>query len=265
MAGLYLVKLGGSVITDIESPDTPKIKEIDRLLKEVKSSVGKRKIVLGHGVGSFAHVPAHKFMVHKGLINENSRKGASITLKSAMEIHLIMMERAVRIGLNAFSFNPSTASISEGKRITSWDIRPLEMALENDFLPITHGDVIMDSKQGVSIASTEEVFRYLASRLKPEKIIIGTDVDGVFSADPKLHRNAELISRIGRGNIEELLDQTGGSTKVDVTGGMRSKLEYLYNMSKETGAVCQIVNAGTKGTLQAALSGKEVKGTIIKA
>ena len=93
---------------------------------------------------------------------------------------------------------------------------------------------------------------------------MGTDVDGVFTSDPKSDPDADLVRSVGRKNMGEVLKMVGGSKKVDVTGGMKSKLMHLYNISRETGAVCQIVNANKKGALRAALSGKTL-GTLIDA
>ena len=145
----------------------------------------------------------------------------------------------------------------------SWDLAPIRKALEYGFLPIGYGDVVIDEAQGVSVASTEEMIRYLAIKLKPSRIIVGTDVDGIFTADPKNDRNAELVRKVGPHNIGEALTMVGGSKKVDVTGGMSSKLEQLYGISKETGAVCQIVNAAKKGELYDALIGSDIGTTIM--
>ena len=92
MQRLYLVKLGGSVITDIKRPNVARISVIDRLMKEVKRAQGKNKIMLGHGAGSFGHVVAHKFKVNEGLKNQGSMRGAAITQLSASELHAIVME-----------------------------------------------------------------------------------------------------------------------------------------------------------------------------
>lgn len=264
MRQLCLVKLGGSVITDIARPDSARIPTIDRLMGEVRRSQKGRDIILGHGAGSFGHVVAHKFRVNDGITGAGGRRGAALTQFSASQLHAIVMERALRAGMPALSFSASTGAIARSKRIASWDISPIRKALEYGFLPIGYGDVVIDSVQGFSVASTEEIMRYLAVRLKPSRIIVGTDVAGVFTADPKRDRDAELIPRIGRKNIAEALKRVGGSGKVDVTGGMRSKLDHLYQISRETGAICQIVDANRKGALASAIAGGSA-GTIIDA
>ncbi len=264
MKRLYLVKLGGSVITDIKHPNIARTIVIDRLMSEVKRALKTNDIILGHGAGSFGHVIAHKFKVIEGLRNRNSRRGAALTQFSASELHAIVMRRALKAGIPALSFSPSTGVISRKRRIISWDVKPIRKVLDYGFVPIGYGDLVIDEAQGVSVASTEEIIRHLAMKLKPDRIIVGTDVDGIFTADPKSDRNARLIKRVDSHNIKEVLKMVGGSKKIDVTGGMKGKLEHLYSISKETGTVCQIVNASRKGVLYSALTGEKT-GTIISA
>jgi isopentenyl phosphate kinase len=259
------IKIGGSAITDINKEGTAKKEEIKRLLKEIKPCLDKKRVLIGHGSGSFAHVPAHKYKVNLGLIEKNSTYGAAVTQNAAAKLHRIVIECAIEEGLSPFSFSPSTASLAEGGRIFDWDTSPIEKAFDLGFLPMTYGDVVLDNKQGVCIASTEEVFRALSNKIKPNKLIIGTDVDGIFDKDPKLSSDAKLIENVNKNNIDQVLNYSGKSTKIDVTGGMKSKVSYLYNISKETGAICQIVNLQKIGRLSDAVLGNKVVGTIINA
>jgi isopentenyl phosphate kinase len=221
------------------------------------------RMVIGHGSGSFAHIPAHKYKVNLG-IDASSTEGASITQDAAAQLHRVVVGCAVSAGVSPFSFVPSSGALSDAGKITAWDLSPMSKALELGFLPITYGDVVIDKSKGFSIASTEEVFRHIAKVLKPKKIIIGTDVDGIFDSDPKVNKDARLIKEVNHKNINEILNHAGSSTKVDVTGGMKTKLEHLYDMSKQTGAVCQIINLTAPKVLNDAMNGKKV-GTEIKA
>jgi isopentenyl phosphate kinase len=63
MTKLQFVKLGGSLITHKRTPRTARRDVIARLATEIKSvcaEVSDLRFVLGHGSGSFAHVPAKK-------------------------------------------------------------------------------------------------------------------------------------------------------------------------------------------------------------
>lgn len=262
---LIMIKFGGSVITDINKEGIAKKDEIERIFREIKPLIKTKKIIIGHGSGSFAHVPAHKYKVNHGIINNESVFGACVTQDAAAKLNRIVIECALKIHLDAFSFAPSSAALSKDGIIEKWDIAPMIKALELGFLPITYGDVIIDNSKGVSIGSTEEVFRYVSKSVRPKKIIIGTDVDGIFDSDPKINHNAKLIKEVNKKNIDEIIGYAGGSTKVDVTGGMKTKIQYLYNISKETGALCQIINLSLENRLKSAINNEKVIGTIIDA
>ncbi len=262
---LYFVKLGGSVITDTSTPDTAKREEIDRLAKEIKAGIGGNRLLLGHGSGSFGHVAVHKYGLENGLSGQESTYGAALAHKTVHELNHIVIEILTKNGLNAIKFPPSAAGISKNGKITSWNPANIISALDYGFVPVVFGDLFIDSVKGVYAASTEQIFEYLAKRIKPDVVIAAGDIDGVFDSDPKINKNAKLIPYIDRSNISQALKGTGGSLKIDVTGGMRTKLKFLYSISKRYGAKCMIINATVPGRLQKALMGDETVGTVIKA
>lgn len=266
MEELVLLKIGGSVITDVSAPDTARYDAITRLANEIKLVHAEgTKLIVGHGSGSFGHVTAHKYQTHKGLIHAESRKGAALTQNVAANLHRLVIKGFCNAGLNPFSFPPSGGALSAQRKIKEWNLNAMKDSLMHGFLPVTYGDVVIDKELGITVVSTEEALRFIAEDMKPEKIIIGGDTDGVYSADPKLNAGAKLIPVVDGSNIDEVLAGAGGSTKVDVTGGMKNKLEQLYGMCKSTGATGQIVNISVPSRLFQALSGIETAGTIIKA
>ncbi len=260
---LILIKLGGSVITNKAKLDTPNIKNINRLFREIHTALNKQadkniKIIIGHGSGSFGHFAANKYQVHKGLINKESLKGTSITQDSAARLHRIIFNQALLNKLNILSFSPSSAILSNNSKIISWNLKLMQNAINFGFIPLTYGDISIDLKTGVSIVSTEEVFRYIAYKLKPYKIIVTTDVDGV------LDNNKKLITNISKINFNSISKKVNKSKNIDVTGGMKSKLDYLYKISKEVGTVCEIINANNSNRLYNSILNKKTIGTKIK-
>jgi isopentenyl phosphate kinase len=265
MKRLVLIKIGGSAITDIMKESVAKPEVIRRLAGEIKRAAATTQIVLGHGSGSFGHVIGDRYKVHEGLINDKSVEGAALTQDIAAQLNRIVVKEFCAAGINAISFPPSAGAISKNRRIFEWNINPLEAALKHGLLPVTYGDVVADDELGVTIVSTEEALRYIAEKLKPEKVILGADIDGVFTANPKIVKDAKLIKEINGENIDEALKGAGISTKIDVTGGMKSKLQYSYEMAKSCNTVCQIVNIGVPGRLYSAIIGEEVPCTTIRA
>jgi isopentenyl phosphate kinase len=259
MNDLYFIKLGGSVITDTEKPKTPKREEIARLLNEILSAQAENSftVVIGHGSGSFGHSVAKQYRVQEGLCHGESKKGAAETRQVARELNSILIETGLHYGMPLMAFSPSSFAVAKGRRLVQGTSKHIDHAISQGFIPVVYGDVVTDLDQGVSIASTEEAFRFLTQEIKPTKIVLGTDVDGVFDSDPTKNPGARLIKEVNGKNIETVLSGAAGAHKIDVTGGMKTKLSILYEMVKATGATGYILNASKPGTVKKVLAGKE--------
>jgi isopentenyl phosphate kinase len=273
MEEMILIKLGGSIITEPEIVEKAKEEEIKRLLFEIKQASLKSgvKVIVGHGGGSFPHVPAKKYRVNEGIINNESVYGTSLTQDAAARLHRIIIKHALEASLQPFSIPPSAICITKNKRIRKIFIDTLIFAIEKGFTPFVYGDVGLDIKQGVSIISTEEILRAIAlnkkinEKFKVKKIIFATDVDGVFDSDPKLNKDAKLIQKIDETNFNKIAKAaTKGERSFNVTGGMKEKVEKLFEISRKTKAVGQIVNATKPEFLYKAIVGEEVLSTIVK-
>jgi isopentenyl phosphate kinase len=263
---LYLLKIGGSIITDTTKPSAAKRAEIRRIVREIKAAKdeGDFNLIIGHGSGSFAHRPAKKYRTNEGIVNKDSRKGATITHMVAKELNDIFVEEALKSGLDVFPFSPSSFGVHNGEHWASGTTEPIKEAMNRSMIPVTYGDVVMNSKNGFSIASTERVFEFIASRLKPDKVILATDVDGVFDKDPRKCKDAKLVRNIDRNNITAALKWAKGSHKVDVTGGMHSKLSFLYGIAKMSGGEGVILNGKKDGRIRDALLGRYGTATVVR-
>ena len=122
----------------------------------------------------------------------------------------------------------------------------------------------MDSENGFSDISTEEVIAALSKQLHPSKVIVFTDVDGVFDSDPKLNSKALMIPYIDRHNIREAIKYAGPSLKVDVTGGMRTKVISVYKAVRGSNTVGYILNGSKAGNVYRFLIGKKTRFTEIR-
>ncbi len=80
--------------------------------------------------------------------------------------------------------------------------------------------------------------------------------------NPKKDKNAKRIPLIDKSNFEEVITQTEQAGTVDVTGGMKGKLEKLKEMLQGTTAL--IFDANKEENFYKALTGKEVEGTEVK-
>jgi isopentenyl phosphate kinase len=99
--------------------------------------------------------------------------------------------------------------------------------------------------------------------LDAERIIIGVDVDGLFTADPKADLSARLVPHLTSTGLKKLRKKVGEIGVTDVTGGMPRKIEELIP-AVEKGISLIIVNATRPDNIYKALKGEEVVGTVIE-
>ncbi len=269
MAELYMVKIGGGSITDPDKPRTARRDVISRLLEEVYDAQKEKgfNVIIGHGSGSFGHVTAKEYRVNEGLINKDSIRGAILTKVVASELNSIVIDEAVKLGIPVFPFFPSSFALAEGRRLEQGFVSHIADIIARGFIPLVHGDVVVDSKQGISIASTEEVLRFISTRIPVKKIVLATDVDGVYDKDPNKHPDAKLIEKVTPKNIDDVVSGANVAHKVDVTGGMRTKVSILYDIVRAgNGTTGYILNAQTPGALRSLLHGDtNTKCTEIRA
>ncbi len=227
---LIFIKLGGAAITHKSKPGKVNFSVLKRVSKEISGFYDDYKLLIGHGGGSFPHAVASKYDLSNG-IETCGVRGFTEIQASAHALNNIVLEEFLKKKIPAISIQPSACTIMDNGKVKKMYYEPIETLLNNGIVPIIYGDIIPDRSKGCSIASTEMLFSYLARKLKPSKIIIGTDVDGVFTEDPK-KGNGELIELIDKNNIQNILKNIKPTISNDVTGGMYHKVKELYKLSK---------------------------------
>ncbi len=261
---IVLIKIGGSLITDKNKPFTVKQRALDIIADEVKSALDSGKaLIVGHGAGSFAHVPAKKYQTHQGIINDQSFRGIAEVADVAAQLNRIVVKKLLEKGVNAVSVSPLSSMISKGFKLKNMFTEPLEELLKRGLLPVVYGDQIMDVEEGCTIFSTERVLGYLGLKLKEkgyqiEQIIQCGQTNGVYDTD------GNTIPEINPDNYQQHKQALGGSGGVDVTGGMIHKVKQTLDLAKK-GIPGLIIDGIVHGTLSEAISGEDVLGTKIVA
>ncbi|UCD03280.1 MAG: isopentenyl phosphate kinase family protein [Candidatus Aenigmatarchaeota archaeon] len=265
MKDLILVKIGGSLITDKSKPFTERKDVIRRLAGEIHEARVEKgiKLLVGHGGGSYPHKPAKEYSTHKGISGKEGYKGMALVQDAAARLHRIVVGELIEAGENAMSVQPSAASLSNDGRIVEWYTKPIEKLLDYGMLPVVYGDVGIDTKKGCCILSTEELFRFLSTRLRPKRVIMCGKTDGVFTSDPGKDSSAKHIPEITLKSFPEMRKHLLDSDGIDVTGGMIHKIEQALELVRN-GASVQVINGKRDGDLKKALLGENVKGTVIR-
>ncbi|HPH95429.1 MAG TPA: isopentenyl phosphate kinase [Anaerolineaceae bacterium] len=260
---LVFLKLGGSLITDKDTPRAHRPDVLARLSDEIAQAVQQNpdlKLVIGHGSGSFGHQAAKKHATRQGVQSPTQWRGFAEVWHEARLLNQIVIESLYNAGLPVAAFPPSAGVMAENGLITSWDLTPLRKALEQSLIPIVNGDTVFDSVIGGTIASTEDVFFYLARQLHPRRILLAGIEAGVWADFPASTR---LIPLINSANAASILASIGGSASVDVTGGMAAKVDSMLNLARSIpGLEISIFSGARPGLLRQALSGR-LSGTQI--
>lgn len=261
---MQIVKLGGSVITKKDTAFSPDYSNIYSFAKEISEYIKNHdeKMIIVHGGGSYSHIMAKRYELNSK-IEERQKRGVSLTSGSARRLNDIITESLLDYGVGRVFPLQSSAYFFETEDELKVFMQPFKRLLENDFYPILYGDVLLTDMDISSIISSETVICEIAERIKPDRVVIGTNVDGVYNKDPTRCSDAELIERITSENYEEVMENLSEehSSAEDVTGAMAHKVKMMYEVAK-TGAECKIINIKDY-SIKEELEEKNVRGTEI--
>lgn len=275
---IVLLKLGGSLITDKDTPYTPRLDKLKELALEIKTVLDSRPdllLILGHGSGSFGHVAAKKYGTRDGIpaqsgvpaaedggTSKEYWKGFAEVRFQAAELNRFVTEALFNAGVPAISFPPSSSMVSNDRKVIHHNVLAIRRALDVRLLPVVYGDVVFDEKLGGTILSTEDVFTFLVEQFSPSRILLAGIEAGVWEDFPARTR---LLKQIQLSDYEKMRAGIGGSASTDVTGGMKAKVEEMLALIQKTkGLTAQIFSAQESGFVERALRGENV-GTILTA
>ncbi len=257
------LKIGGSLITDKHRASTARLDVIERLADEIYLAIRTIKgvqLIIGHGSGSFGHIPAKQYQTRQGVHTPEEWQGFLEVYRQARQLNQIVFDIFSRKGLPVIAFPPSAIIQADNKRLTEWNPKPLISALRAGFIPLVNGDVVFDSQLGGTIYSTEDVFVALAKPITPDEILLCGSEEGVFEDFPICSRLLSKITLHEKANILPLLQ---GSAAPDVTGGMVEKVRLMFELIQIYPQLRAMIFSGAiAGNLQNALSGTPT-GTLL--
>jgi isopentenyl phosphate kinase len=262
---LQFLKLGGSLITDKTRPHTPNLEALRRLAGEMAEARRHQEdfsLLIGHGSGSFGHVPARRYNTRQGVQTQDEWLGFVEVWREAAALDQLVIDACSDANLPVIAFPPSASLVAHDGQVEAWDLSPIEMALQASIIPVVYGDVVFDLWRGGTIFSTEELFDHLARRLRPRRILLAGLEVGVWADYP--HRT-ELVDVITPENLPQIAPALRGSAATDVTGGMLSKVEQSLRLAQAIpGLEVRIFSGKIPGIVERALAGEPV-GTLIYA
>ena len=262
---MIILKIGGSILTNKDSVESEVDSEsLKRIALEIKSSLdnSSKELIIVHGAGSFGHPPAKKYKIGEKFDQSEypqKRIGFCEIQNAVKKLNMLICEEFIKEGLPVVAIPASSFMTASNKRITHGNLDSFKRYLSKGFIPVIYGDVVLDDELELCVISGDQIIQYLAMNLNPDRVVLGTDVDGVYDKNPKTHDDAIFFDRFSSLDDFETLE---GTTNVDVTGGMVGKIKELLYLA-DLGIESKIINAEVKDNIFKVLENEEVKGTVI--
>ncbi len=253
MKPIIVLKIGTSTLTaGTNNISRGKIEDISRQILELKKEYD---IIL---VSSGAIATAHQFIK----LNDSNK---SIKNKSALsaigqpKLMQIYMEVFNDFGLHAaqcllthYDLKGSDSRINTKNTITD--------LLKHDYIPIINENDTVAVEE-IILGDNDKLSAMVAELIGAQKLVIASDIDGIFDGNPNLNSNAKLIEQVT--NINEIIPFIQDIENGLGTGGMQSKIQAL-EICQETNTEVIIVNGGIQFFLRKAIN-KEIKCTIFNS
>jgi glutamate 5-kinase len=129
------------------------------------------------------------------------------------------------------------------RRLLAWDVTPV--INEND----------TTTTDEISFGDNDFLAAQVAILLKAEELLLLTDTDGLYTADPRHVHDAQLVAEVSRFEELEALE-IGVSSSPLGSGGMRSKV-VAAEMATAAGIHARIANGTRPEVVAAAFAGDE--------
>jgi isopentenyl phosphate kinase len=234
--------VSSAVLDRYRAPPSPD--DVDCESTAYHTSEKKAAFVIIHGAGSFGHFQAKEYGLKgqsekpnnnpdtKLLSEEQERyrkRGLSETRLSVQTLNRHVVSTFLEHGLNAVGISPCFG-IPGLEAHANQQTDPL-LALETvvkrtvdaGLIPVLHGDACLYGGDA-GILSGDTLMEVLGTASWIKDVIFITDVDGVFSEDPREKPEAQLLRHIlvdpRTGSITTELTASSSSHDHDVTGGL---------------------------------------------
>ncbi|MFW5928820.1 MAG: isopentenyl phosphate kinase [Halobacteriota archaeon] len=210
-----VLKLGGSVITRKTGRREVDRESLDAALDAVSAA---DDVALVHGAGSYGHPQAAAVGVTESEGVEDARSATEVQ-RAVRELNDVVVDGLHGRGVDAVALHPSSYAYRDG--CLEHSVEVYEAALSRGFLPVAHGDVVVDGERGFSVVSGDDVAVELARALDV-RLGMCTSAGGVLDGD------GEPLSRVSDVDDVEVFDVEGD----DVTGGVEAKVEKLLGLER---------------------------------
>ncbi len=247
-----VIKVGTNVLTDSKGAlDRVRIAALVDQVQRIRA--GGRRVALvssgaiGAGVGK---LKLGKRPVDLPHLQACAAVGQSALMQLYQEFLNPHGVHAAQILLTAGDFDSRSRYLNmRNTIITLFEYSALPIINENDTVSIAE----------IKFGDNDQLAAMVANLLQAPLLILLTNVDGLYSADPRHDPSAKLVETVA--HIDESIAGMAGNTKSDLgTGGMKSKI-LAARLATVAGGSVIMANGATDGILDAIFAGESV-GTL---
>lgn len=265
MAGVSILKLGGSIITDKRGAraviQTRVVKRIAGELMRLVSRQSNLRLILLYGGGSFGHPLAHRYRVAGKPLAAKNFVGVGHTIAAMRELGTRLARVFLAAGLPVVPLQTSSLVRWQRGRLVFADRSLVATILRHGGIPLLGGDVVIAERRRTAIASADALAAALAMRFRRSRVLFATDVDGVHLRFPPRRGERPLRLIIGRRTLQHLAATLeSGETQRDVTGAMAGKLRAIAALRNRS---AEIFNGVVPGAITDVFRRKR-RGTVIE-
>jgi len=252
-----VIKIGTQTLTKLGTVeiDSAYIKEIARQISQIHQQSIKVIIVTSGAIG----MGAGQLKMTEAVKNPQIRQ-----VCAAVGQPLLMQEYKI-----AFSkYKITVAQILLTSHVLDREItyRNLQNALkgliERNVLPIINeNDSVSTEEIGKSFGDNDRLSARVASKIEADLLIILTDIEGLYTKDPRKYPDATLVPTVDEIS-PEIIASAGEPGSNYARGGMASKIEAV-KIAFDAGCQTIIAHGREKNVLTKIIQGKDI-GTIFK-
>ena len=251
-----VVKIGTNVLTKNNNVDSGFIKSVARQVSSLVKK-GKKCIIVSSGAIGFGSMD---LKVRKKVRDIKMRQAlAAIGQRILMNEYAQAFEKYnVRVAQVLMTYDV----ISERK--TYLNLRNcIETLLKMDVVPIINeNDVVSIDEIDAKFGDNDRMSAMIASKIDANLLILLTDIDGLYTDNPRKNRNAKKLKIVEK-ITPEIEKYAGRSGSVFAVGGMSAKIQAA-KIAMDAGCSMVIVDGRVKDVVSKVVEGKEL-GTLFLA
>jgi glutamate 5-kinase len=245
-----VIKVGTNLISNSEGISTEKINDIVKGIVELRELGLSVLLVTSGAVGLGAkelHLP-HKA---KSVVMRQTCAsiGQPILMSHYREAFNTYNAVCAQVLITKKELNDRTTFVNLKNSVTS--------LLNHKVIPIfNENDTVSTDEVGTAVGDNDRLSAFVASKIDADLLILLTDIDGLYSRDPKIDPDAHILHEV-EAITDEIMQSAGNAGSIYSTGGMRTKL-LAARIASYAGCATVIASGFEPDILTSIIMGKRV-------